>query len=241
MLRLSLFLLVLLFPPLLFADNPVPVPDMTSEYIATVEKLNGSARLLREGELRKRKVSEGDKLIAGDIVSTSPSGQLRLAMFDDSVITIGHQSSVRLLSRNEVEQSEGKVYYRVHPRGEKQKLSVITDFVLIGVKGTTFLITANDGDNSVALQEGSLDMRSLGEEFELYRVEDKKAWDDYRQKMDTDFDEFKKAQQPEDQQAEFVKEFELKAGHTVSFDGNKTVEALFDDTLMEELKAFEMF
>lgn len=238
MFRVLLLTFILFSPATLLAENTNVI---SSETIATIEKIDGSARLLREGELRKRKVSLGDNLIAGDILSTSPSGKIRLKLYDDSSVTIGNKSTIKILTRYQIEQSAGKAFYQIKKRIDQHKLSIITDFVLIGVKGTTFLVSNTDEQQAVSLQEGDLNMQSLAEEFELYRLAADAGWKNFQKQSDDSFSQFKQSQQPGSQEAEFVKSFQLAAGRSVSFDNNKTVEELFNDNLIEEMKEFEMF
>ena len=235
------FSIFMAFPILIYAQTPQDEGGITGDAIATIAKVEGTARVLKQGEIRKHKLKQGDEVFAGDILTTGRRAKVRLNLFDQSIITLGELAKVSLKSRNEVAQSEGKAYFNIKPRQDHHQLTVLTDFVLIGVKGTEFLVVATEASNAVTLKEGQLSMATVGEQFELYRLNVAKEWSDYQKNTQDEFDDFKRRMQPNQSKAEHVDDFELEAGRSVSFDGHRTIEHLFNDALEGEMKEFEMF
>lgn len=211
-----------------------------SSGIGSVEKVVGSVKVKHSKSFKKSKVKAGLEVKKGDLLTTSKKASLVIKLIDGSNIVLGANSSVNFKSSKDINQEEGKVYYKITSRDAKNSLKVKTPFSIIGVKGTQFIVNAPKDTMkkpSVALKEGLVGIESINAEFELYREQVKKQFDDFMAQQQAAFNEYKQAQQPGF--VEKTKQFDLKAGKTVSFDGTKATESSWTKEDDEEFKKFE--
>ncbi len=233
-----IFLLLFALPA--WAELGEPAASGAAEpFIALVVKQEGRAKLLRHGEVRKRRAENGQQLFPGDMLITSAGAMLELRMFDGSTVILNGDSRLTFISPNELDQGEGSVYYNIRPRLVDRQLSVKTEFVVIGVKGTTFVVATRADDRRVSMKEGLVGVEALVGEFELYREKELDEFQRYQQQQLKEFEEYKAKQQREF--VAFVREFELAASRTVSFDDNKAYEQANDEAVEAEFNRFEEF
>ncbi len=232
--------LILLLSCLPLAAQVEPVGDGAAEpFIALIVKQQGSAKLLRFGEVRKRRAEDGQQLFPGDMLITPAGAMLELRLFDGSTIILNGDSRLTFTSPDELEQGQGSVYYNIRPRLAERRLSVKTEFVVIGVKGTTFVVATRPDDQRVSMKEGLVGVEALVGEFELYREKELDEFQRYQMEMRREFEQYKAEQQREF--IAFVREFELGASRSVSFDDNKAFEQANDEKVEAEFQRFEAF
>jgi len=208
-----------------------------SNIVGSVEKLKGNVKVKSEGSIKKSKVKAGLEIKAGDLIITSKSASAKIKLKDGSAVVLDESSSILFNSTYNAEQNSGKIYYKITSRDAKNSLKIKTPFAIIGIKGTTFIVNASKEDSSVALKEGLIGVASIKEEFELYRKEVKKQFEDFMAQQQAAYDEYKQVQKPGF--VEKTKEFDLKEKRTVSFDGNKASEREWTKEDDEEFKYFE--
>jgi len=207
-----------------------------SNIVGSVEKLKGNVKVKSEGSIKKSKVKAGLEIKAGDLIITSKSASAKIKLKDGSAVVLDESSSILFNSTYNAEQNGGKIYYKISSRDAKNSLKIKTPFAIIGIKGTTFIINATK-DASVSLKEGLIGVASIKEEFELYRKEVQKQFEDFMAQRQAAYDEYKQVQKPGF--VEKTKEFDLKEKRTVSFDGNKASEREWTKEDDEEFKYFE--
>ena len=208
-----------------------------SDIVGSVEKLKGNVKVKSEGSIRKSKVKAGLEIKAGDLIITSKSAFAEIKLKDGSEVVLDESSSILFSSAYNAEQNDGKIYYQISSRSAKNSLKIKTPFAIIGIKGTTFIVNATKDASSVALKEGLIGVASIKEEFELYRKEVKKQFEDFMAQQQAAYDEYKQVQRPGF--VEKTKEFDLHQKRTVSFDGNKASEREWTKEDDEEFKYFE--
>ncbi len=200
-----------------------------------VIKVEGIVKVQHKGSIKKQKVKAGYKIQEGDIISTYRKALAVLKLHDNSKIVLDEKSTISFRSNNEVAQNSGKIYYKITSRSAKNHLKIKTDFAIIGIKGTTFIINNDQNSSYVALKEGLIGIASIKEEFRLYK---KKVLDEYQayvKKQQSEFEKFK--QQGQEYVMQITKEFDLHAGNVVAFKGNKAVENPLDS--QKEFERFE--
>jgi len=223
----KLFLLVVLF----FATL------VSASVIGNVESVKGMVKVKAENSFKKSKVLAGYEVKDGDLITTSRKGSLVIKLVDGSTVVVDVSSTIHFVNNNTIEQNGGKVFYKITSRSAKNSLKIKTKFAIIGIKGTTFIVDG-DKDGSVLLKEGLIGVKSIKEEFELYR---KKVQDDFRNytsKAKSEFEKFKNAQNIY-AVAEAVKMFDLKSGNKISFNGNRVNEDSWNEKDDAEFEHFE--
>jgi len=224
----SIFItLILLFSTLLQA----------SAVIGTVETVTGSVKVKNEGSIKKSKIKIGQEIKEGDLVTTSRKGKTVIKLVDGSSIVLDISSSVHFAANNSIEQKGGKVFYNITSRNAKNSLKVKTPFAIIGIKGTTFVINSSEDKKSVALKEGKIGVASATPQtFNLYRKEILAKYNEFVNAQMDGFDKFRGIEKPK---PEVTREFDLKAGNVISFEGNTVKESAWGANDDAEFGNFE--
>jgi hypothetical protein len=195
--------------------------------IGNVVKIEGIVKVKQKDSIKKVKLKSGYVIKEGDIISTYRNAVAVLKLEDGSDIVLSQKSTISFLAENEVEQNDGKIYYKITSRDIKNRLNIKTNFAIIGIKGTTFIINSSKKDSFVALKEGKIGIKSIKEEFKLYKQKVLDEFQKYLALQQSEFEKFKQNAGVE----EFVgikKEFDLDEGKVVSFEGDKAVEKDLD-------------
>ena len=207
-----------------------------SSVVATVVKVDGYVKYKEANSFKKYKVKVGTKLKQGALLSTSSGSNAVVKLVDDSTLVIDESSTLRFIDNKNIEQNDGKVFYKITSRDASNALNIKTPFAIIGIKGTTFIADATK-NASISLKEGLIGVKSLKEEFELYAKETQKKYDTFLEQQQAEFQRFQNNQAPI--KPIITKEFDLNAGKSISFNKNKVKEDDFDKYTKSEFKRFE--
>jgi len=194
-----------------------------SAVIGTISDFKGNVKVKHEGSIKKSKVIKDGQINEGDLIVTARHATAQLKLRDGSTVILDEKSTIHFKSAQDVEQSGGKIYYKITSRDVKNSLKIKTDFAIIGIKGTTFIINANKKDASVSLKEGLIGVKSIKEKFELYRQKVQAEFNNYVSKQQSEFQKYKDAQNKY-AVAEPTKAFDLKENHRISFFGKRVNE-----------------
>lgn len=207
-----------------------------SAVVGSVSKIVGSVKVKSEGSFKKSKVQLDQKIKEGDLITTSRKGKVVISLVDGSDVVLGKSSSVHFKKNKSLEQNAGKVFYKIASRDAKNSIKIKTPFAIIGIKGTTFTINSQKGNESVALKEGKIGVTSIEEAFNLYRKEVLAKYNEYVMDQMKGFEKFKGTNKPE---PEITKEFDLEAGNVISFSGKTVKESAWNDGDDAEFDEFE--
>ncbi len=207
-----------------------------SAVVGTVTKIVGSVKVKSEGSITKSKVKQDQKVQEGDLITTSKKGRVVISLVDGSDVVVDKSSSIHFKKNNSVEQNGGKVFYKIASRDAKNSIKIKTPFAIIGIKGTTFTVNSNEGQESVALKEGKIGVTSIEEAFNLYRKEVLAKYNEYVMEQMKGFEKFKGSDKPE---PEITKEFDLEAGNVISFSKNDVKESAWNENDDAEFDEFE--
>jgi len=208
----------------------------SANIIGSVVSLSGNVKIKNENSFKKSKVVLGMEIKEGDLITTSKRGSLVIKLIDGSNVVVDVASAIHFLATDSFQQKAGKIFYKITSRDAKNSLKIKTPFAIIGIKGTTFVINTTQ-EESVILKEGLIGIKSIKEEFELYRKKVQEEFSNYVSKQQLEFEKFKNAQNRY-AVAESTKEFDLEAGNRVSFSGNRVNE---DDWAKKDDEEFEYF
>ena len=195
---------------------------LNASVVGSVESVKGNVKVKSEGSFKKVKVVATQEINSGDLLTTSRKGAVVIKLIDGSTIVVDASSTIHFGDANSIQQDSGKIFYKITSRSAKNSLKVKTPFAIIGIKGTTFVVNATK-NASVTLKEGLIGVKSIKEEFELYRKKVQEEFNNYVSQQQSAFEKFKNAQNKY-AIAESVKEFDLKAGNRISFSGKKVNE-----------------
>ncbi|SFV74659.1 hypothetical protein MNB_SM-3-550 [hydrothermal vent metagenome] len=206
-----------------------------SASIGIVKDVNGRVKLKKHDSIKKIRVKVGTEIDYGDLVVTAKKATAVLHLKDGSNIVLAPNSSIYFGSYTSAEQKSGKIYYKMSSRDAKHALKIKTQFAIIGIKGTTFVI--NEEKNALVLKEGLIGVESIKGEFNLYR---KKVLDEFKSYMAKEMQGFAKFEKDSGYEPPIkTKSFDLTAGKRVIFGADNRVNEDFLDT--EDKKTFSIF
>ena len=208
------------------------------QVIGYVDSYKGSVKLKKKNSIRKYKVKEQMKLHSGDMVVTSKKSVAILKLIDGSTITLDEKSTLIFNTQNSIDHKSGKILYQIAKHSQKNALKIKTSFAIIGIKGTTFIINNNDKEKKhyISLKEGLIGIKSLKEEFNLYKRKINKEFEAFKAQEKKEFASFKKGDGYE--YIGKVKEFDLKKRKKASFDSHRVQEDQWDNKDSAEFDYF---
>ena len=211
------------------------VGSLFASSLGIVQKVDGIVKVKHKDSIKKMKVKKGYEIRPGDIISTFRHSHAVLKLADKSSVVLDERSVIAFDAALDWKQKLGKVYYKITSKDVKNKLKIKTNFAIIGIKGTTFVVGADANSSYVALKEGLIGIASIKEEFQLYKKKVLSEYEAYIKQQQKEFEKFKKAQ--EEYIMTMTKAFDLKAGNVVSFSGEKAIENPLET--QEEFERFE--
>ncbi len=223
------------------------------EVVGSVTLVDGNVKVKSDGSIRKQKVTVDFTIYSGDLISSSKDSHVKLKLVDDSVLILDELSTLHFESYKDTKQLAGKVLYKITSRDAKNSLHVTTPFAVIGIKGTTFIVNAIEDEESVSLKEGLVGIESINAKFELYRKKIDEEFNKFKTDQDkalkkrteqqlSDFEKFKLGITDDKEEKItpiITKEFDLQAGNSVRFNGNKVKEKSFDASEENSFAYFE--
>ena len=191
-----------------------------------------------------REASGADIVVhENETVTTGKGGQAVVRFNDGALSVLEEKSSLQVKEKNWLSHIGGKIYFTFRKvfGGERK---VKTKFSTIGIRGTTFIVTDNEDDQSVSLQEGKLELESPGEDYEIHRqrpVDDFAAFKqqavDARNALEKEYEDYKK--QTMEEFVEYKKSFAMEANHVIRFDGNRVDETEMGEAEQASFSDFE--
>ncbi|MFT7860403.1 MAG: FecR family protein [Sulfurimonas sp.] len=205
--------------------------------IATVEELQGNIKVKVANSIKKTKIKKGYEIQEGDILSSYKDSYAKIVLTDNSTLVLDADSIVRFKKLSQLQQDQGRIYYKITSKKAKNSLQVKTDFAIIGIKGTTFIIKAGEEDE-VLLQEGVVGINSIKKAFELYRKKVHAEFKDFKTKQMQGFEEYKSAYSGYEKVIS-TSSFDLEKQNKLRFDDNIVKEDSFEIDDYQEFKYFE--
>jgi len=148
--RLFLFCLLLLLLPLPSVAGGKDRLPPGAEKAAVISAMLQSASVLRRTNPKPLDANYGMELTWTDIVQTDPSGRVRVRMNDNSLLSIGSDSQLRITShdpqtrKTRVELAYGLLRAQIRKLNAGEQFEVRTPTAVAGVIGTDFGIDASD-------------------------------------------------------------------------------------------------
>lgn len=131
----------------------------TCEAIATLQRVEGIVKVQPvQAAFPMRGVQIPHALCAGDQVFTLTNGRA-LISYSAGELVIDHSSKVTISQTQQLNLDEGSALFEVKRQAKGQELQAHTPLIVIGVKGTRFLLTSQQKDNQVALIRGLIEVQ----------------------------------------------------------------------------------
>ena len=221
--------------------------SFSAEEAGEVVKKQGRVKLYREGSLSGKLLIElPEPLYVKDILKTDYGSMAFVRLSGVNKLVLMENSILYIEGIDRINFEEGKVIFQIRKRGESRGLKVRVRSVIIGVKGTRFLVSAEGDRIGIYLKEGLLSVRKMVGEFIRYRKKEEEAFEEFRREVEEgirrereEYEEFKR--ETEKEFREFVKEFELEPGKAVMIVGSEVRDIEIPPEVEEEFKLLDMF
>ena len=206
-------------------------------------KTSGTVKIINaQGEARE---VTGSEVVVHemDIVSTGEGSQAVVRFNDGALLVLNEKSRLQVEKKNWLSHLGGKIYFTFRKvfGGERK---VRAKFSTIGIRGTTFIVTDDEDAQSVALQEGKLELESSGDDYEIHRQKSVDEFAAFKQEaldaqkaVKSEYEDYKK--QAMEGFVEYKKNFTMQANHVIRFDGNRVDETEMDEKERASFSDFE--
>jgi hypothetical protein len=223
-------------PPTPSREQPVDAP--AAAQIGRITKVSGSVQLIRADSIRREKAEVGTAVLEKYVILTGEQSSATLQLIDDSTVVIDQNSRLEAREANSFFQKSGIAYFDIKSRKTGASLKVGTEFAIIGVKGTQFIVNAATPEQGgVALRTGRLEIEAPSGEFAIHRRKITSEFEEFLQQQQGGFDDYKK--QLQEDFIEYKKSFALEPLKTISVQGSKVVERAFTQDELAEFARLE--
>jgi hypothetical protein len=215
-----------------------------AELAGKVNDYHGTVKVYGSEDVRGKKVNEkGYDLFVSDTVKTKRGALASIDFIDGSRVIMKGNSILEIQELKAVEIGKGRVIFNIKKQDELHGLTVRMKSVVIGVKGTKFLIDYSGEKIQIFLKEGSLNVKAVKDNFIRYRKKEVEAFDEYKKAKQKAFQEYKEEQ--EYQFKEFIKEFDMRGGTAIIIDNGVLNDMEITDDIEKEFllldKSFEEY
>ena len=223
-----------------------PVIANADGFRGRIVKVEGDVQVLSENGEMSAPEKHNNLIKQSETIITSSDSKAVIQFSDGSLAVLNESSSLLVEKTEWLSQLGGKIYFAFKKVFGKKPRKIKTSFVTLGIRGTSFIVDANSGNEAVALQEGSLNVESPGDDFELHKKKPADDFSAYMQqqqeqanKVKDEFAAYKK--QMKDEFVEYVKEFTLQPDKMISFSGKRVDETEISGEVRKDFSALEEF
>ena len=225
-----------------------PMAAWASERIEVV-KSEGMVETAAPDQITRTPVHEKSEIPANNIVTTGPDGRAVIKVGKSGYIVLEKNSTVEInkssSQANIFRQVTGMIFYALNAiRGSRKPVEVVTSTATIGIRGTRFLVADTTDRKEIGMRKGQISVTSPDEAYEIHRQAEadefaafKKEAQDAIKKEQREFAEYKAETKREF--IEYKREFSLKAGRMVSFDGRRVAESALSKETETDMQSLE--
>lgn len=217
-------------------------------YVGEVDFFEGKVNVYKANEVRGTDVkTPKHSLNQGDRVRTYTGSKAFITIGDLAKIVLLEKSVLTVDSTQNFLPTEGKIVFDINKVNQAKGVQIGLQTTIIGVKGTTFLISIEpeDGEEGlditkIYLKEGTVSVISTEDEgFKKYSNEILSEYQNFVDDVMSDYDDY--LSELENEFFEYTKEFDLKSGNAISIDGNIVKNIAFDDDVNNAFQELEQF
>lgn len=206
--RAYLFSILILLSQMLLANE-----------VGKIASVEGKAFFHPQSQARGQLIGDpGGITGTGDMIRTKSHSSVGIILIDGSKLAIDEKSSAIFRNEKGIDVESGTVVVDIKKHGQLSGFQIKTKTAVIGVKGTQFVVSADNDKLSVYTKEGSVSVESIKGEFKKYRKQIKDEFAQFKQQMQKGFDQYKQQQQREF--VGFVKSVDVTAGKMISISGS---------------------
>jgi hypothetical protein len=207
--------------------------------LGNIVSFQGNVKIKHKDILKKKRVVPKQAIVKGDLLVTSSDSVAVIKLVDGSRVVLDQKSTISFMAKNQLEQKNGKIFYKIVSREKKDRLKIKTNFAIIGIKGTTFIVsTRKDIDEQyVSLKEGLIGIESIKQDFKLYKQKVMNDYNRYKEKENSAFNKFKEQQENYIFEKR-IKKFDLAQKRRASFDNNNVKEDLWGEKDQKDFSYF---
>lgn len=198
-----------------------------------------------QGNVRAR-AKAGTVLKAGESIRTAENSKAAIRSKLGDTYILDAVAAARVHSeKNALEQLIGKIMYLFTPDLREER-SVHVHTAVIGIRGTTFLVNAGQGKADVGLREGTLEISSIHEGFNVYQRKELDEFEAFKQRDREKVEEIKKEfeqyrAQVNEEFVAFKKSLQLKSNQSLAIVGDKAVISVLDEDSIKTMQRLEQF
>jgi len=206
--------------------------------VGEISRFEGDVRVYSQGSLKGVQVREkGHELVVRDIVKTKRKALADVLFADGSRAILKERSTLEIEGIQGLNVQNGRVLFNIKKGGRLKGTIVKAKSVVIGIKGTRFLVDDSSGKLKLFLKEGTLSIQAREGEFVKYSKSEKEQFESYKSDELGGFDKYRKKMTSEFK--EFVKEFEMSAGAAISIDGKEVRDIGIPPEIEEEFRLLD--
>ncbi len=218
-----------------------------AEEAGEVVKKQGKVKLYRDSSPKGELVNHlPTHLHVKDVLKTDFASMAFVRLLGVNKLVLMENSVLYIEDIDRVNFENGRALFQIRKRGESRGLKVRVRSVIIGVKGTRFMVTAQEDTIGIFLKDGNLTVRKMVGEFIRYRKKEEEEFEEFRREIEEgirreeeEYERFK--EETEREFREFVKEFELRAGSAVMIVGSEVRDVPIPPEVEEEFRLLDMF
>jgi hypothetical protein len=219
---------------------------MADPTVGKIVKVDGKVEV-RDGKGVKREPGKvGKPLKQGDSLHAEKNGMAVVKTGTGDVVVLSRGSALRLKdNKGTYEHISGKALYSFKPSARNTR-RVETVMAVAGIRGTTFLVEGDDKSTSIALKEGSLDVESKFEGFNVYRQKEMIDFETFKEEFRKDKErlqeEFRQYRaKVEEEFVAFKKSVQLESQQILSISGDKATIGKLDENANQYIRELEEF
>lgn len=216
------------------------------EAIATLQRIDGIVKVQpTQAAFPLRSVQTPHALCAGDQVFTLTNGKA-LISYSAGELVLDSSSKITITQAQQLNLDEGSALFEVQRQAKEQELQAHTPLIVIGVKGTRFLLTSQDKNTQVALIRGLIEVqRQDKQEMAYYKTKPNTDVLELSEQERLEFEQFVKnrgqefAQFAEQRRAEFsafVQAIALQEGLQLSLGERDAKHIALEAPISDELE-----
>lgn len=208
--------------------------------------------------LNREKIKQSNfKFSDRGIIKTGANSSAYLKLFPKIKIIVKENTSFSIRGKYSSKLNIGRIAFNMKNRANFKKsdfrkkqvrtYKIRTLDAEIMIKGTSFIVARKDNQLRVYLEQGNLKLVALNKGFYLYTEELLNQFEDYQNKVKTDFKKFTKSEQNKyenfahSMKADFVKKVELDSGKAIRLSKNILIPIKFSSEVKKELKELKEF
>lgn len=205
----------------------------SAELAGNVNDYKGIVKVFGLEDVRGKKVKEkGHDLLVSDTIKTKRAALAHIDFIDKSKVVMKGNSILEIQGIKTVEIGKGRVIFNIKEQDRLQGMEVRMKSVVIGVKGTKFLVDYSDDKVQVFLKEGSLNVKAVKDSFIRYRKKEIDEFEEYKKERKKAFQEY--VEEQEYQFKEFIKEFDMRGGTAIVIDQGVLSDMEITDDIEQE-------